>query len=405
MTRRSLGSPHPCERRVRSGEGGGKDKCYSAEAALKLSETQRRRQRRGCGNERRGASYFMTTSILHSQACLASSPRTIVSPASGMAGCWIAAGAGESTKAVSADVNKASIQWLIGDELPSTSGTADKTNSTQNFQLPALPAATSMAALQASGLAEIGIRNSVFASVGCVPRSDGDLSAALEVLASAFCRHPAPAWYKNHNQVLRGMLDIKSEMSQTLQHPAADSPSRKRGHDLVDGAVSEQQQPQQRQQPFPLAHPAPAASVESALKQCSRPRMNSASQASAASEANTPVHSPNYGEEDTEGDSATGSSDEKTSQGIALDHTTAADIYIQRPRDAGTRYGSMSLAAKLARMYDVSPKTIRDIWNRKSWVKATRSLWTEKEQKEHVPRRHRSREERRANARQLAALK
>jgi len=323
-----------------------------------------------------------------------------------MAGCWIAAGAGGSTEAASADVNKASIQWLIGDEMPSTSGNVNRTNSTQSFQLPALPAATSMAALQASGLAEIGVRNSVLSNVGCVPGSDRDLSAALEVLASAFCRHPAAAWNANHNQVLlRGMLDIKSEMSQVPQQPAADSPSRKRGHDLVDVSVSEQQQPPERHQPIPLAHSAPAASAESALKQCSRPRMNSASQASAASEANTPVHSPNYGEDDTEEDSATGSSDERTSQGIALDNTTAADIYMQRPRDAGTRYGSMSLAAKLARMYDVSPKTIRDIWNRKSWVKVTRSLWTEKEQREHVPRRHRSREERRANARQLAALK
>jgi hypothetical protein len=32
-------------------------------------------------------------------------------------------------------------------------------------------------------------------------------------------------------------------------------------------------------------------------------------------------------------------------------------------------------SAKLSRQYGVSPKAIRDIWNHKSWVKATIHLW------------------------------
>ena len=33
----------------------------------------------------------------------------------------------------------------------------------------------------------------------------------------------------------------------------------------------------------------------------------------------------------------------------------------------------------LASRYNVSPKTIRDIWNRRTWVVATRSLWSPSE--------------------------
>mmetsp|Transcript_22077 Transcript_22077/g.55349 ORF Transcript_22077/g.55349 Transcript_22077/m.55349 type:complete len:318 (+) Transcript_22077:87-1040(+) len=94
---------------------------------------------------------------------------------------------------------------------------------------------------------------------------------------------------------------------------------------------------------------------------------------------------------------------ERGSQTIALDCATAADIYRRRPTDAGTKYGSMACASHLASVYDVSPKTIRDIWNRKSWVKATRPLWTEEEKKDHVPRSHRSREERRGKLRRPVA--
>ena len=34
-------------------------------------------------------------------------------------------------------------------------------------------------------------------------------------------------------------------------------------------------------------------------------------------------------------------------------------------------------SARLSKRYGVSAKTIRDIWNRKSWVSTTASLWSE----------------------------
>mmetsp|Transcript_27624 Transcript_27624/g.55552 ORF Transcript_27624/g.55552 Transcript_27624/m.55552 type:complete len:248 (+) Transcript_27624:198-941(+) len=74
---------------------------------------------------------------------------------------------------------------------------------------------------------------------------------------------------------------------------------------------------------------------------------------------------------------------------ISLDAELAAYIYQIRPRNAGSRYGSMAEAARIGTMHGVSPKTIRDIWNRKSWVKATRKLWTAEEASSFVPRRHR----------------
>ena len=32
-------------------------------------------------------------------------------------------------------------------------------------------------------------------------------------------------------------------------------------------------------------------------------------------------------------------------------------------------------SSKLAKQYGVSPKTVRDVWNRKSWTEVTMSLW------------------------------
>jgi len=42
-------------------------------------------------------------------------------------------------------------------------------------------------------------------------------------------------------------------------------------------------------------------------------------------------------------------------------------------------HGSMRNAGLVAQEYKVSPKTIRDIWNRYSWAKVTRPMWTEQE--------------------------
>ena len=54
----------------------------------------------------------------------------------------------------------------------------------------------------------------------------------------------------------------------------------------------------------------------------------------------------------------------------------AKDIYTQRQQNSefvGSR------CAALAEQYNVNPKTIRDIWNRVTWVKATQAAWTHTE--------------------------
>jgi len=61
---------------------------------------------------------------------------------------------------------------------------------------------------------------------------------------------------------------------------------------------------------------------------------------------------------------------------IALTSEQAKEIYTQRPQNAefvGAR------SAAFAEQYSVNPKTIRDIWNRASWVKATQPAWTRAE--------------------------
>jgi len=66
----------------------------------------------------------------------------------------------------------------------------------------------------------------------------------------------------------------------------------------------------------------------------------------------------------------------------------AIEIFASRPCNAG-KYGSTAEAVRLGERHGVSPKTSRDIWNRKSWVKVTRGFWTAAEIQAFVPRRHR----------------
>jgi hypothetical protein len=79
----------------------------------------------------------------------------------------------------------------------------------------------------------------------------------------------------------------------------------------------------------------------------------------------------------------------RKSWSVSLDEALAIQIYASRPRNAGSKYGSMAEAVRLGERHGVSPKTIRDIWNRKSWVKVTRAYWTPAEASAYVPRRHR----------------
>lgn len=67
---------------------------------------------------------------------------------------------------------------------------------------------------------------------------------------------------------------------------------------------------------------------------------------------------------------------------IVLTAETACEIYAMRPSRSDDSKGearAKSHSAEIARKYGVTAKTIRDIWNRSTWSKATRKLWTEEE--------------------------
>eukprot|EP00961_Rhodomonas_salina_P103696 1394795-Rhodomonas_salina.1 len=54
-------------------------------------------------------------------------------------------------------------------------------------------------------------------------------------------------------------------------------------------------------------------------------------------------------------------------------------IFSSRPRRSdkdGTFLASTESSKGLAATFDISDKTVREIWNRKSWAKTTRPLWT-----------------------------
>ena len=70
---------------------------------------------------------------------------------------------------------------------------------------------------------------------------------------------------------------------------------------------------------------------------------------------------------------------------VVLNKSLAAEIYSQKlsvvaPSTFDScfkkcRLQTKGLSAKVALKYGVSPKTIRDIWNKRTWTDATRSLW------------------------------
>eukprot|EP00293_Proteomonas_sulcata_P001467 CAMPEP_0184328690 /NCGR_PEP_ID=MMETSP1049-20130417/143755_1 /TAXON_ID=77928 /ORGANISM="Proteomonas sulcata, Strain CCMP704" /LENGTH=397 /DNA_ID=CAMNT_0026651015 /DNA_START=422 /DNA_END=1615 /DNA_ORIENTATION=+ len=63
---------------------------------------------------------------------------------------------------------------------------------------------------------------------------------------------------------------------------------------------------------------------------------------------------------------------------IMLTAEQAVQIYSQRPQGGGANKGT-GFSASVGRKFGVSAKTIRDIWNRETWVKATREHWTVEE--------------------------
>ena len=70
---------------------------------------------------------------------------------------------------------------------------------------------------------------------------------------------------------------------------------------------------------------------------------------------------------------------------LVLNETLAAEIYAHKldilvptSFESCLRTGHMRMkgkSAKLALRYGVSAKTIRDVWNRKTWADATAHLW------------------------------
>ena len=62
----------------------------------------------------------------------------------------------------------------------------------------------------------------------------------------------------------------------------------------------------------------------------------------------------------------------------------AAEIYLMRPKVVGKgdrpKRGSMIKCKSIAPKYGVSAKTIRDIWRGRTWIEATRHLWTREEE-------------------------
>jgi hypothetical protein len=60
----------------------------------------------------------------------------------------------------------------------------------------------------------------------------------------------------------------------------------------------------------------------------------------------------------------------------------AVEIFKRRPKvkyGGSLRRGSMLHCKTIAPLYGVTPKTIRDVWSGRSWIEATRHLWTEQE--------------------------
>lgn len=310
-------------------------------------------------------------------------------------------------------LNKASIDWLIESSHQATTPAAV---AGQGSKLGMNP----MAALSQFGTGTAGlmpfmctgfprVSTAVFGSRAgdsCMPvplpeLTAADLLPALEILASGFQRNSAvmPARIMQEfstNASLSAVACSSSTSSCHISAPAlstsVDEPSRKRMHALVDGAAT--------LQPADTKCARTVAASSTGFDAAALARAGSSSPVrshSSRSAASTPV---DHLSDASASDDDSGSQS-RNAPTIALDGAIAAVIYQQRPRDAGTKYGSMAAAAKLGEVYDVSPKTIRDIWNRKSWVKATRPLWTEREKTEHVPRSHRSREERRAKARRV----
>lgn len=69
---------------------------------------------------------------------------------------------------------------------------------------------------------------------------------------------------------------------------------------------------------------------------------------------------------------------------IILTADQAVEIYMKRSVGINLQLTSSCRSNEVAEQYGVNSKTIRDIWNRATWVKATRPAWSQHEEEEYV---------------------
>ena len=69
---------------------------------------------------------------------------------------------------------------------------------------------------------------------------------------------------------------------------------------------------------------------------------------------------------------------------IILTAEQAVEIYQKRSMATDSQATSSCRSNEIAELYGVNSKTIRDIWNRATWVKATRSVWTAEEEAQYM---------------------
>ena len=68
-------------------------------------------------------------------------------------------------------------------------------------------------------------------------------------------------------------------------------------------------------------------------------------------------------------------------RGLVLSEALAVEIYKYKFKTASTSSEPNGIycrgrSAAVARIFDISPKTVRDIWNHVSWKYATHQLWS-----------------------------
>ncbi|EKX35547.1 hypothetical protein GUITHDRAFT_165933 [Guillardia theta CCMP2712] len=70
--------------------------------------------------------------------------------------------------------------------------------------------------------------------------------------------------------------------------------------------------------------------------------------------------------------------DDKPHWKATLSYEEARDIYSKRPQ--GKSDSALIISSTvLSNRYKISPKAVRDIWNKRTWIKATQSMWTREE--------------------------